>query len=441
MVAVLTIAGSDPVAGAGLQADIKAIEAMGLHACSVVTCVTSQNTRRVSSIFPVPPEEVGRQLESVISDVDVAAVKTGMLYSAEIVRTVSEHLEGFRGPVVVDPVLAATSGGSLHSEGLVQELRRSLLPKADIVTPNAGEAEKLTDVRVRDERTARKAADAILADGAEAVLVKGGHLKGDEAVDWLFHEAGTVTLKSPRVAGEFHGTGCVLASMIASRLAVGDPIVEAVVMSKRLLFRAIADAEEVGKGIPCVNPMSVSRTEAAKAGILEALQEAGPRLEAVLDSRLLPEVGTNIGFAVAGGADLTEVAAFTGRIVRVGDRAKVIGCPRFGASKHVARIVTAAAAIDSEVRCALNIKYSPDNVTACRAAGFSVTSFDRAKEPRGASSMTWGVTTAMRRRRSTPDMIFDRGGPGKEPMIRILGRSPEDVLGKLERVVAQLGKG
>ena len=441
MATVLTIAGSDPVAGAGLQADIKAIEAMGMHACSVVTCVTSQNTQRVSSVFPVPSEEVLRQLESVMSDIDVAAVKTGMLYSADIVEAVSERIGDYEGPVVVDPVMAATSGGSLHSEGFVHELRRSLLPKARVVTPNIGEAERLTGVRVRDERTARKAADVILGDGADAVLVKGGHVKGDEAIDWLFHEAGTVTLKSPRVAGEFHGTGCVLASMIASRLASGDPLVDAVVMSKRLLFRAVVDAEKVGRGIPCVNPMAVLRAEAAKVEALDALQEAGARLEAVLDRRLLPEVGSNMGFAVPGGADLAEVAAFTGRIVRVGSRAKVIGCPRFGASKHVARIVTAASAVDPEIRCALNIKYSADNLRACKAAGFSAASFDRAKEPKGASSMTWGVTNVMRRRRSTPDMIFDRGGPGKEPMIRILGRSPEEVLGKLERVVAQLGEG
>ena len=441
MTNVLVIAGSDPSGGAGLQADLKAVEASGAHACTVVTCVTAQNTRAVSSIHAVPPDEVDGQLKAVLSDVSVDAVKTGMLYTAETVEVVASRLKKFKGPVVVDPVLVATTGGSLHEEGLVDGLLKRLVPAATVLTPNVKEAEALTGVRVRDIRSAKKAAADLLALGSDAVLLKGGHSRAREATDMLFSDEGTMVVSSPRVDAEVHGTGCALASMIATRLAQGQSIEESVRGSKAMIYKAILGREKVGKGIPCVNPLAAVRSEASKVSMLEELEYASRDLEGLLGPGLLPEVGSNMGFAVHGAIEPAEVAAFTGRIVRVGDEAEVIGCARFGASKHVARIVLAASAFDPSVRCALNLKYSPANLRACRRAGLATASFDRAKEPKGSSSMTWGVTKAIERRRKVPDVIFDRGGPGKEPMIRLLGRDPPDVLSKLRKVVSNADSG
>jgi hydroxymethylpyrimidine/phosphomethylpyrimidine kinase len=175
--------------------------------------------------------------------------------------------------------------------------------------------------------------------------------------------------------------------------------------------------------------------------MLQELEDAAALLEETMDASLLPEVGTNMGYAVLGALESDEVAAFEGRIVRCGTRAKRVGCARFGASKHVARIVLAASSRDPEARCALNIKYSEDNLALCRRAKLSVAGFDRAREPRGVSSMTWGVLDAIDRRGSVPDVIFDKGGMGKEPMIRLLGRSPPDVMLKLKRIVAGRPRG
>jgi hydroxymethylpyrimidine/phosphomethylpyrimidine kinase len=141
-----------------------------------------------------------------------------------------------------------------------------------------------------------------------------------------------------------------------------------------------------------------------------------------------------MGYAVTGALEPQDVAAFTGRITRVGSHARVIGCARFGASKHVARIVLAASAKDPSIRCAMNIKYSARSVRACREAGLKVASFDRSREPSGKSSMTWGVTYAIERHGKVPDVIFDRGGHGKEPMIRLLGGSPAEVIEKLKGI-------
>ncbi|HUU07035.1 MAG TPA: bifunctional hydroxymethylpyrimidine kinase/phosphomethylpyrimidine kinase [Thermoplasmata archaeon] len=438
MTNVLTIAGSDPVGGAGLQADLKAIEASGAHGCTVVTCITAQNTKMVASIYPVPSAEVDKQLKAVLSDVRMDAVKTGMLYSAETVKVVASRLKGFDGPIVVDPVMVATTGASLHEEGFVDELRRRLIPMATLLTPNLFEAEVLSGVKVRDSRTARRAANAILEEGPDAVLLKGGHLGSNDALDLLFMDGDMIKISSPRVDAEVHGTGCVLASIIAVHLAQGYSVEEAVRVSKSMTYRAILARESVGRGIPCVNPLAVLRGGAQKASMLEDLQQMSPDLEALLTPQMLPEVGSNIGYAVSGALGPEEVAAFAGRIVRVGDRARTIGCAGFGASKHIARIVLAASTFDPSVRCALNFKYSEDNLRACRRAKLTVASFDRAQEPDEASSMTWGVTHAIEKRGSVPDVIFDRGGPGKEPMIRLLGRDPSDVLSKLRSISSKI---
>lgn len=441
MANALTVAGSDSVGGAGLQADLKAFEAVGVHGCSVVTAVTSQNTRGVSSIFPVPPSDVESQLRSVLEDVELGAIKTGMLYSAEIVKTVSRVLRGHGAPIVVDPVLAATTGSSLHEEGFVDALTTDLIPLARLVTPNILEATRLSGIQVKDERSVKAAGRRVLELGARAVLLKGGHLKGSESADYLFEGGRVVKMSSPRVASEVHGTGCALASMIAGNLALGLGLEDAARKSKGMMFKAILSRETVGAGVPCANPLAVLRIEAGKPRMLEELEEAGRTLERLMDHRLLPEVGSNMGYAVLGALEEDDVAAFDGRIVRVGTGARRVGCARFGASKHVARIVLAASSHDPDARCALNMKYSRTNLAACRKARLRVSTFDRSREPKGVSSMSWGVHRAIESHGKVPDVIFDDGGKGKEPMIRLLGRDPQDVLSKLRRIASHIPKG
>jgi hydroxymethylpyrimidine kinase/phosphomethylpyrimidine kinase len=437
MANALTIAGSDSVGGAGLQADLKAFEALGVHGCSVVTCVTSQNTRGVSAVFPIPVDHVASQLRSVLEDVELDAVKTGMLYSPEIVKTVASALKREGAPIVVDPVMRATTGSSLHKEGFVDALVAKLLPISHLVTPNLGEAEAISGIRVKDEKSARKAAEEILELGPDAVLVKGGHLRGGEAADYLCTRGKTVKITSPRVGAEVHGTGCTLASLIAGNLAKGLRLEESVRVSKAMIYKAILAREKVGLGMACANPLAVLRIEAHKPSMLEELEDSGAQLERILDSRLVPEVGTNMAYAVLGAIEPEDVAAFTGRIIRIGSGARKVGCARFGASKHIARIVLAASSRNPEMRCAMNIRYSNENLELCRKARLAIGTFSRAEEPEGVSSMTWGVLWAIDKRGSVPDVIFDKGGHGKEPMIRLLGKSPEDVVSKLRSVVSK----
>ncbi len=424
-----------------MQADLKAFEALGIHGCTVVTCVTSQNTRKVSSIFPVPVSHVASQLDSVLEDVRLDAIKTGMLYSADIVKTVASRLKKVGGPLIVDPVMAATTGSSLHTEGFIDALISKLLPISTLVTPNLYEASRLSGIKITNEKSARLAGREILELGPKAVLLKGGHLKGEEAADYLFAANQMTKISSPRIPVEVHGTGCTLGSLIAGHIALGHDLEEAVRRSKGMIYKAILARERVGEGVPCANPLAVLRIEAGKAQMLENLEDVGRSLELLLDADLIPEVGTNIGHAVLGALEPNEVAAFDGRIVRVGLKARKVGSARFGASKHVARIVLAASSHDPNARCAMNLKYSETNLKACRRANMSVSTFDRAQEPSGVSSMTWGVHEAIKAHGSVPDVIYDEGGVGKEPMIRLLGGSPEEVLLKLKRIKSKLTPG
>ena len=438
MPSALTIAGSDSVGGAGLQADLKAFAAVGVHGCSVITCVTSQNTRRVSSIFPLPIAEIESQLDSVLEDVKLDAVKTGMLYSDEIVMAVARKIKKGVGPLVVDPVLAASTGASLRSTGLVEAIISKLMPLCALITPNLPEAKEISGIDIRDEKSAREAGFEILEMGAGGVLIKGGHMKGPDAADYLFVGDKVKKFATPRAWGDAHGTGCALASLIAGHLALDYDTEESVRRSKRMIFKAIVAKQVVGKGIPCADPLAALRIEAGKVQMLEELGDAGNELEKLLTSDITPEVGSNMGYSVTGAIDADEVAAFDGRIVRTNRGARVVGSPRFGVSKHVARIILAAQCHDTSARCALNLKYSESNLEACRAAKLSVVSFDRAREPSGVSSMTWGVHRAIQKHGGIPDVIYDKGGVGKEPMIRVLGGSPEEVLQKLRRMKSKL---
>lgn len=256
---ILTIAGSDSISGAGLQIDLKTAAAHGVHACCAVTAVTAQNTTGVSAIQAVEPDVVRAQVRSVFADVPPAAVKVGMLGSQEVARAVAEELAARpQVPVVLDPVLVATAGGSLASAGALEVIRNTLLPRATLVTPNLPEAAALAGVQVADEAGMQAAARALLAMGAGAVLVKGGHGSGEEVADLLLTPQGSWRFTAPRLPGEYHGTGCSLSAAIACNLALGAPLPEAVELAHAYLaetLQAAAAAAPLGHGSRIFSPL------------------------------------------------------------------------------------------------------------------------------------------------------------------------------------------
>lgn len=247
----LTVAGSDSGGGAGIQADLKTFAALGVHGTSVITCLTAQNPAAVLGVQAVAAGMVRRQLEAVFAELPPRAIKTGMLFSAAIVGEVARFLAGLRRrpPVIVDPVMVASSGARLLKPDAVRALKEELLPLATLITPNAPEAEALTGLAIHEPEDLRTAARQLRRAYRCAVLLKGGHLADSrQAVD-LFYDGQTERLLSaPRVQGvSTHGTGCTYAAAIAAGCARGLPLAEAVRRAKQFLTRAIAHSRRIGR--------------------------------------------------------------------------------------------------------------------------------------------------------------------------------------------------
>jgi hydroxymethylpyrimidine/phosphomethylpyrimidine kinase len=247
----LTIAGSDSSGGAGIQADLKTFAALGVYGASVITALTAQNTRGVSGIHPVPAAFVTAQMDAVFGDLDVKAVKIGMVAELATIEAIAAALTRWSPPhIVLDPVMVATSGDPLLSADAVSGLRTKLIPRAGLITPNLPEAAALLDEPVASTEAAiADQGRRLLALGCPAVLIKGGHGEGPESIDYLFIGNGTIALPAPRIAtSNTHGTGCSLSSAIAALLSKGEALETAVRNAKAWITAAIAAADRLDVG-------------------------------------------------------------------------------------------------------------------------------------------------------------------------------------------------
>jgi hydroxymethylpyrimidine/phosphomethylpyrimidine kinase len=249
----VTIAGSDSGGGAGIQADLKTFSALGVYGASVITALTAQNTRGVTAIHDVPPEFITAQIDAVFSDLKVGAVKIGMVSQSPVIEAIASGLDRWRQQrVVLDPVMIAASGDRLLASDAIDALKRVLIPRALVITPNLPEAAALLEAPIASTETQmREQAERLLALGAKAVLIKGGHASGPESVDLLVEPTASTRLAADRIATDnTHGTGCTLSSAIAAGLAKGLDLAAAVGAAKAYVTAAIAAAEriEIGSG-------------------------------------------------------------------------------------------------------------------------------------------------------------------------------------------------
>ncbi len=434
---VLTIAGSDSGGGAGIQADLKVITLLGGYGMSVLTALTAQNTVGVQAIHEVPVPFIEQQIDAVLSDIGADAVKTGMLAHAEIVGVVAKKIKEYGVKrVVVDPVMIAKSGDSLLRKDARDVLIKRLIPLATVITPNLMEASVLTGLRVRSIEEMKKAARCIHGLGAKNVVVKGGHLRG-RAIDLLYDGEKYEELEGPRIdTKNTHGTGCTFASALATFLAGGETVSGAVRKAKIFITLAIQSSLPLGKGKGPTNPSAYVLREMERYRIVEELKRAVESLKAEKVAFLIPEVASNLGYALPHAEGVEDVAAFPGRIVRFKGRVATLGDPEFGASHHIASIILAVMRFDPESCSAMNIRYSREMVARLKEKGFLVSHFDRRLEPkrmkeREGASLEWGVGEILRKLGRVPDFIYDEGDVGKEPMVRVLGKDPSEVVGKI----------
>lgn len=433
----LTVAGSDSGGGAGIQADLKTMEAFGVFGTSAITSLTAQNSTGVRGVEDVSSDFVAEQIDAVVEDFDVGAVKTGMLSSAETARVVAEKIDEHELRAVVDPVMIAQSGDRLLSEDAEEVVRDELLPRAALVTPNAPEAATLTDHAVESPEEMAQAARALVEQGAEAALVTGGHIEGDRVVDVLADEEGTHRFEKARVeTGATHGTGCALSSAVAAELAKGASLGDAVGTAEAFLYRAVRFGIDAGEGANSAHHHVGIRNEAARNDALDAVRDALARFEeAEADvSRLLPEVGTNVGVATPYALEQDEVAAVEGRVRRTRD-GFVSSCVRFGASGHVARyLLELREHVDAGAAC--NLRNDAGVRGALEETDLRTVEIDRSGQPEEVregegGTMEWSARAAVERA-DFPDAVVDAGAVGKEPMVRLAARDADELV---ERVL------
>ena len=434
---VLTIAGSDSGGGAGIQADLKTFSSLGVYGMSAITSITAQNTVGVQGIHDLHPEFVALQIDSVISDIGVDAAKTGMLSSSAIIDVVASKVKKYKIPnLVIDPVMYAKSGDPLLRPDARDTLINKLLPLSTLITPNISEAEFLSGIKIKGIEDMKKAGKKIKKRVGADVLVKGGHLRG-KAVDILYTDGEFFIFESERIdTKNTHGTGCTYSAAIASELAKGYSLYDAVKSAKVFITDAIKNSIEIGKGKGPTNPIASLYRDTEKYRTLIEMESVIEKLKEAKIGILIPEVQSNMAVALSDAKGFDDVMAIPCRIIKYGNDIITVSRPNFGVSRHIASIVLTAIKFDPTKKAVMNIKYSPEIISACKKLNLKIGSFNRKDEPKKlkakeGSSLEWGTEKAISESGFVPDIIYDTGDIGKEPIVRVIAENPEELSKKV----------
>ncbi len=454
----LTIAGSDSSGGAGIQADLKTFAMQGVYGASVITALTAQNTTGVADIHAPPARFVAEQMRSVLSDLDVRAAKTGMLFSGAIIKAVAPFLKKKDFPLVVDPVCVAQSGGKLLEDSAVEAMAERIFPLADLLTPNAPETEFFTGVAVKTPADVHKAAAKLLKMGPKAVLIKGGHL-GDSvaATDWYCAKGDKpLPFMQQRVkTRNLHGTGCTLSSAIAAWLARGLDMPRAVRRAQAYLNLCLRTGYDIGRGSGPPNHLAPMLKEQGRAAVLEELDMLVRSLAGLPGlARLVPGHGLGLALAMEWVEGDGDIASFTVPLMATLDGDVVrAGCPGFGVQPRLARALLAARKVRPDVTCLATLRQDETVIAALKKAKLAATWFDRANEPGAsragaaprnneAATLEWGLCHALNATTQPGRIgaVLDRGNQGVEPLVFLLGRTAKELVERVSTVLGALGK-
>ncbi len=440
-VSALTMAGSDSGGGAGIQADLKTFSAFEVHGLSVITSLTAQNTQGVEDISNISAGFIEKQIDAVMEDFDVKWAKTGMLSKRDSIETVLEKAKEYDLNLVVDPVMEAASGDSLLEKGTFGALK-DLIGEAKLVTPNLNEASELANMKINSVEDMKDAAEKIGRFGPKNILIKGGHLDEPKIHNILLQGNNFLEYETERIeADNIHGTGCTFSAAITAQLAMGEEIRPAVKKAGDFMLDAVKRRLNIGEGYEVINPMARDWKMASGSEEIEEVQTGARKLVGEPKFKeLIPEVGTNIAMAPQNAQRKGDVIGLTGRIIIVGERPHLTGIPAKGGSEHMANLVLSVMKHDIESRAAMNIKYSEKILSKCQDLGFEIGKFDREKEPDDTKTMKWGPDQVIEDLGEVPDIIYDEGAVGKEPMIRIIGTKATELSEKALKILKELEK-
>jgi hydroxymethylpyrimidine kinase / phosphomethylpyrimidine kinase / thiamine-phosphate diphosphorylase len=432
---LLSIAGSDSSSGAGIQGDLKTFNALKAYGLSVVTAITSQNTSMFFGTEPVSPLLVKSQLRSILKDFHIDAIKIGMVYDKQTIRVIHSELAKIKIPIILDPIFKSTTGGILQKESAFSDFKKFLIPLCYIITPNTIEAEKISGINIKSLKDMKNAAQKIQKIGAKNVIIKGGHfLKGVKVTDLLLDNKKFITFSHTRMKFESHGGGCTFSAALCANIASGKKLSDAVDSARLYTLESIRNASKIGQGLAITKP---SEGDTIETQLSNAILEFC-KIKSIY--AYIPECQTNFVYSSSNPTTLKDIIGLEGRIVKTGNSVVVAGHLKYGGSRHVASAVLQMIQKFPSVRSGLNIKYDDKIIKKAISKGLKVSSYDRSKEPRvirekEGNTMSWGIKVATTNLKTSPDIVFHKGGFGKEPMIIIFGKSPIDVLGKILMIV------
>ncbi|HEV2192598.1 MAG TPA: bifunctional hydroxymethylpyrimidine kinase/phosphomethylpyrimidine kinase [Nitrosopumilaceae archaeon] len=429
----LSIAGSDPSAGAGIQADVKTFAALGVYGLTVVSTITSQNTSNFSKVKEVSSDMVQSQLQSVLSDFNIDVIKIGMVYSSSTIKAIHSELKNTKIPIVLDPVFESTTGGVLLQNEALPLFKKLLVPLSFVITPNVPEAERLAGMKIKTSRDVRVAASKIHRMGAENIVIKGGHFGGKNVTDYVLEKTKFYSFSAKRINRTTHGGGCNFSASLAANIAKGNNLKDAVKFAKEFSFKSIANSQKIGRGI------FVTKTKSDE--MEKELSDAISKFTNLKNiSKYIPEVQTNFVFSRKNPKSLNDILGVSGRIVKVENSAVVAGSLKYGGSRHVGSAVLEMSKKFPAIRSAINIKYDKEFIKKAISKKLSVSHYERKAEPsktitKEGNTISWGIRNAIKSSKPI-DLIFHKGDLGKEPTIMIFGATPNVVLGKLVKIIA-----
>jgi hydroxymethylpyrimidine/phosphomethylpyrimidine kinase len=438
---VLSIAGSDSSSGAGIQADLKTFSSLGTYGCTAITAITVQNTKNIFTVFPLPAEIVIKQINSILTDIRIDAIKIGMVYDGIIINKIFKVLKNINIPLIVDPIFTSTSGKSLLKSEAINDLTKKILPLATIITPNINEAIQLSGIEINTKDDIVKSLIKIKKLGPKNVILKGGHLLSGKSIDTLIDEKlNIIEFSNSRIPiPESHGSGCNFSAALSSYIAQGYEISIACKFANEFINSVLKNLLYIGKGYPVTDTAISTSSSAFKFRVIDELSIAIKELESLSGvGKLIPETQSNFVYAIPNASSIREVAGIKGRIVRIDQQVKASSCIEFGASQHIASAVLSYMTIDPLMRSGFNIKYDKKIIKLLESF-MKVSEYDRRLEPQKIKTkegytIQWGIKKAILKNKWVRG-IYHKGDIGKEPMVIMFGHHPGEIIEYLKKII------
>jgi len=429
---LISIGGSDPSSGAGIQSDVKTFDSLNVYGLTVITAITSQNTTKFGRVQPATKRIIDDQLNSIFSDFTVDGIKIGMVYNSEIIKTIYSHLKELTIPIIIDPVIKSTTGGVLLQKSAISDFKKYLIPLAKVITPNKFEAEIISNRKITSKKSLEKATETILNMKAEGVVITGLEFEKNRITDFIKTKTIQEYIIDKKIDKINHGSGCNYSASMLVDLVKGKSIHESALFAHKFTLNSIKGSQKIGKGIAI--------TKIKKDEMYFELSKAINQFTQIRNiSERIPECQTNFVFSKKNPKSERDVLGISGRIVKAGSKVIQAGELEYGASKHVAKAVLTVNEKYPQIRSGINLKLQKETLVKLEKNGFKIKEYDRTKEPKNVKkkegfSIQWGIHEALKGTTHSPDAIYHKGDFGKEPMILIFGNSPSEIIEKITKL-------